>query len=202
MSRRALDEIGFCFLFAPSYHPGLKHAGPVRRALKVRTIMNVLGPCVNPAEPPVQLLGVADPRLLEPVAQALAALGVEQALVVHGGGLDEVALHGETEAVRSPRAAGSSADVIAPEQAGFERAPLAACSGRRPRGKCRAAEGAPQRLRDRRGAPGGGLQRRRPAAHRGQGGDAARRRRARPRRRSARPPRLAVLGAFVEVSHA
>ena len=50
-SRRALDEAGICFLYAPAYHPGLKHAGPVRRALKVRTIMNVLGPCVNPAEP-------------------------------------------------------------------------------------------------------------------------------------------------------
>src|SRR5215213_10067223 len=72
--RRALDETGFCFLFAPAYHPGLKYAGPVRRALKVRTIMNVLGPCVNPAEPKVQLLGVADPALLEPVAETLAAL--------------------------------------------------------------------------------------------------------------------------------
>ena len=62
--------------------------------------MNMLGPCVNPAEPPVQLLGVAEARLLEPVALTLAALGVERALVVHGGGLDEIALHGETEAVR------------------------------------------------------------------------------------------------------
>ncbi|HWH16719.1 MAG TPA: anthranilate phosphoribosyltransferase, partial [Allosphingosinicella sp.] len=61
LARRSLDETGLCFLFAPAYHPGLKHAGPVRRALKVRTIMNMLGPCVNPAEPPVQLLGVADP---------------------------------------------------------------------------------------------------------------------------------------------
>src|SRR3546814_14310721 len=62
--------------------------------------MNVLGPCVNPAEPGVQLLGVADPRLLEPVARTLAAPGVERALVVHGAGLDELALHGETHAVR------------------------------------------------------------------------------------------------------
>src|SRR5687767_9555083 len=89
-SRRALDETGICFLFAPLYHPGLRHAGPVRRALKIRTIMNVLGPCVNPAEPQVQLLGVADPALLEPVARTLAALGVANALVVHGSGLDEI----------------------------------------------------------------------------------------------------------------
>ena len=99
-SRRALDQAGICFLFAPQYHPGLRHAGPVRRALKVRTVMNMLGPCVNPARPAVQLLGVADPALLEPVATTLAGLGVERALVVHGAGLDEVALHGETEAIR------------------------------------------------------------------------------------------------------
>src|SRR5690349_7519935 len=80
-SRQILDETGICFLFAPLYHPGLRHAGPVRRALKVRTIMNVLGPCLNPAEPPVQLLGVARPELLEPVAATLSALGVETALV-------------------------------------------------------------------------------------------------------------------------
>src|SRR4051812_20411053 len=66
ISRRALDEAGLCFLFAPLYHPGLRHAGPVRRALGIRTIMNILGPCVNPAEPRVQLLGVAEERLLEP----------------------------------------------------------------------------------------------------------------------------------------
>jgi len=63
----------------------------VRRALGCRTIMNVLGPCVNPAEPKVQLLGVAEERLLEPVARTLMALGVERALVVHGAGLDEIA---------------------------------------------------------------------------------------------------------------
>jgi len=99
LARRALDETGICFLFAPAYHPGLRHAGPVRKALKVRTVMNVLGPCLNPAAPPVQLLGVAERRLIAPVAQVLAALGVERALVVHGAGLDEIALHDETQAV-------------------------------------------------------------------------------------------------------
>ena len=127
-SRRSLDETGFCFLFAPAYHPGLKHAGPVRRALKVRTIMNVLGPCVNPAEPPVQLLGVADPRLLEPVANVLLALGVEQAMVVHGSGLDEVALHDATEAVRLERGVLDRL-TLSPELAGLERAPLASLKG-------------------------------------------------------------------------
>ena len=128
VSRRALDETGLCFLFAPAYHPGLKHAGPVRRALKVRTIMNILGPCVNPAEPTVQLLGVAEPRLLEPVAAVLDALGVGRAMVVHGGGLDELALHAETEAVRLT---GGRIErlTIAPEQVGLERAPLGTIRG-------------------------------------------------------------------------
>src|SRR3982751_941517 len=99
-SREILDQTGFCFLLAPLYHPGFAHAGPVRRALKVRTIMNLLGPCLNPARPRVQLLGVADPALLRPIAETLRALGVERALVVHGSGLDEVALHGFTQAIQ------------------------------------------------------------------------------------------------------
>jgi anthranilate phosphoribosyltransferase len=127
-SRIALDQAGLCFLFAPLYHPGLRHAGPVRRALGIRTIMNILGPCVNPAEPRVQLLGVAEERLLEPVAHTLAALGVERAMVVHGSGLDEVALHGETKAVRL---AGGVLETltIAPSDCGFAPAPLAKIKG-------------------------------------------------------------------------
>jgi len=127
-ARKVLDATGVCFLFAQLYHPGLRHAGPVRRALKVRTIMNVLGPCLNPAEPPVQLLGVAEPRLLEPVAATLAALGVETALVVHGAGLDEVALHGETQAVRL-RDGKTERLVLTPEEAGLVRAPISVVKG-------------------------------------------------------------------------
>ena len=99
-SRQILDRTGFCFLLAPSYHPGIAHAGPVRRALRVRTVMNLLGPCLNPARPPVQLLGVPHPDLLMPIAETLRALGVQQALVVHGSGLDEVAVHGRTICVK------------------------------------------------------------------------------------------------------
>jgi anthranilate phosphoribosyltransferase len=128
VSRRALDETGVCFLFAPLYHPGLRHAGPVRRLLKVRTIMNMVGPCVNPAEPSVQLLGVADPALLEPVARTLAALGVARALVVHGSGLDEIALHGETEAVRV-RYGALEPVTLRPEDAGLERRPVQVLRG-------------------------------------------------------------------------
>ncbi len=128
LSRRALDQTGVCFLFAPRYHPGLRHAGPVRRMLKVRTIMNLLGPCVNPAEPQVQLLGVADPRLLEPVALTLQALGVRSALVVHGAGLDEIALHEETQAVRVADG-GLKHLTIRPEDAGLARAPVSVLKG-------------------------------------------------------------------------
>ncbi|HUE79656.1 MAG TPA: anthranilate phosphoribosyltransferase [Sphingomicrobium sp.] len=127
-SRRLLDEVGVCFLFAPLYHPGLKYAGPIRRALKVRTIMNVLGPCLNPAEPPVQLLGVADPKLLEPVAEVLDELGVKRALIVHGAGLDEIALHGETTAIFL-KEDGAERMTISPADAGLETAPIEALSG-------------------------------------------------------------------------
>ena len=131
-SRRVLDETGICFLFAPVYHPGLRHAGPVRRQLKVRTIMNLLGPCLNPAEPPVQLLGVADPKLLEPVAATVAALGVERALLVHGSGLDEIAIHGATVAIRV-QLGRIDPLVLTPEDAGLKRAPLEAIRGGDPK---------------------------------------------------------------------
>jgi anthranilate phosphoribosyltransferase len=90
--------------------------------------MNLLGPCINPARPPVQLLGVADPKMLRRIAQTLSAMSVEQALVVHGSGLDEVALHAETRALRL---SGEEIEEIeiTPEQAGLERAPLKVVTG-------------------------------------------------------------------------
>ena len=130
-SREILDRTGFCFLLAPAYHPGIAHAGPVRRALKVRTIMNLLGPCLNPARPRVQLLGVADPKLLRPIAETLRALGTERALVVHGSGLDEVALHGFTRAV-SLRDGRLAELEITPEQAGLDRMPVNQIAGGSP----------------------------------------------------------------------
>src|SRR5947208_12249552 len=130
-SREILDRTGFCFLLAPAYHPGIAHAGPVRRALKVRTIMNLLGPCLNPARPKVQLLGVADRQLLHPIAETLRALEVERALVVHGSGLDEIALHGFTSAVSL--AGGELEELeITPEQARLDRFPLKHIAGGSP----------------------------------------------------------------------
>lgn len=130
-SREILDHSGFCFLLAPQYHPGIAHAGPVRRALKVRTIMNLLGPCLNPAHPRVQLLGVPHPKLLRPIAETLCALGVERALVVHGSGLDEVAIHGFTQAVRVT--GGELEEIeITPEEAGLRRLPIEQIAGGTP----------------------------------------------------------------------
>lgn len=92
-----LDELGICFLFAPQYHAGIRHAMPVRQTLKTRTIFNLLGPLLNPSRPQVQLMGVYDEALIRPIAETMNKLGVERALVVHGSGLDEIALHGTTK---------------------------------------------------------------------------------------------------------
>ncbi len=94
-----LDKVNLCFLYAPAYHSGFKHAAPVRKAMGVRTLFNILGPLVNPAAPDIMLLGVYTPELLQPIAQALQLTGVKRALVVHGSGLDEIALHGDTQVI-------------------------------------------------------------------------------------------------------
>jgi len=93
----ALTHAGVTFLFAPQYHPGVRHAMPVRTLLKTRTLFNLLGPLLNPVAPKFQLLGVYDPKLCDLMAQALLQLGVERAWVVHGAGCDEIGLHGITQ---------------------------------------------------------------------------------------------------------
>ncbi|PCK07229.1 MAG: anthranilate phosphoribosyltransferase [Alteromonadaceae bacterium] len=96
-ARVCLDKANICFFFAPQYHSGIKHAMPVRKMLKTRTIFNILGPLINPASPQIQLLGVYEPALLVPMTKALQTLGVTRAMVVHGSGLDEIAIHGSTQ---------------------------------------------------------------------------------------------------------
>lgn len=127
-ARRALDATGLCFLFAPQYHAGVRHAMPVRRTFGTRTIFNLLGPLANPARPPVQIVGVYDPALCLPLATTLGLLGVEAALVVHGDGLDEIALHGVTRAAlwRGGRLVELE---LTPEEGGVGRAPLEALAG-------------------------------------------------------------------------
>ncbi|HHF3814822.1 TPA: anthranilate phosphoribosyltransferase [Haemophilus influenzae] len=96
-ARQALDEIGVCFLFAQQYHSGFRHVAPVRATLKTRTIFNILGPLINPARPTYHLLGVYAPELVKTYAETAVVLEHQHSFVVHGSGLDEVALHGETQ---------------------------------------------------------------------------------------------------------
>ena len=96
-ARQALDEIGVCFLFAQQYHSGFRYVAPVRAALKTRNIFNILGPLINPARPTYHLLGVYAPELVKTYAETAVALEHQHSFVVHGSGLDEVALHGETQ---------------------------------------------------------------------------------------------------------
>lgn len=94
---QALRELNFCFLMAPRHHSAMKHVMPVRKALGIRTIFNLLGPLANPAGAQIQLLGVYDKKWVMPMAQALENLGSERAWVVHGSdGLDEITLAGAT----------------------------------------------------------------------------------------------------------
>ena len=120
---RCLEEVGIGFLYAPALHDAMRHAAPVRRELGVRTVFNLLGPLINPAGARHQLLGVYDPARLGPLAEVLRALGSERALVVHGGGLDEITLHATTQIaeLRDGRVVLGS---LAPEEAGLGRARL------------------------------------------------------------------------------
>ncbi|MBV8773715.1 MAG: anthranilate phosphoribosyltransferase [Deltaproteobacteria bacterium] len=98
--RKCLEQAGICFVFAPSYHPALARLAVLRRTLAVRTIFNLMAPLANAAHPRYQLLGVSERRLLRPMALALAALGIERAMVVHGDdGLDEISLATSTKVV-------------------------------------------------------------------------------------------------------
>jgi anthranilate phosphoribosyltransferase len=95
---RALVEAGIAFFFAPAWHPSMRHAGPTRRELGVRTAFNLLGPLTNPAGARRQVVGVSRPEHTELVARTLEALGTERAWVVHGaGGLDELSTLGHTK---------------------------------------------------------------------------------------------------------
>ena len=94
---RCINEGGIGFMFAQAFHPSMRHAGPVRREIGIRTVFNILGPLTNPAAAQRQLIGVAFPQLGEKMAEVLRLLGSERSLVVHGaGGLDEIALDGDT----------------------------------------------------------------------------------------------------------
>jgi anthranilate phosphoribosyltransferase len=120
-SLRLLKTIGLCFLFAQNYHISMKYVAPVRKELGIRTIFNILGPLVNPAGANMELLGVYDAELVEPMAQVLSNLGVKNAMVVYGqDGLDEISMSSPTS-VCEVRNGGFKSYTIEPEQFGFTR---------------------------------------------------------------------------------
>ena len=127
-SAKLLERTGFCFLFAQKYHPAMRYVAPVRGALKNPTIFNLIGPLVNPAPLSYQVLGVGKPELLDVVAKALASLGLKHALVVHGSGTDEFAVHGPTE-IREITKEGIASFTLSPEELGITPAPLSELVG-------------------------------------------------------------------------
>ncbi len=120
---RCLEQARICFCFAPAHHPAMKHAIGPRKELGFRTVFNVLGPLTNPAGAKRQVMGVFDEALTEPIAHVLAALGSEHAMVLHGSGLDELALHGPTR-ISTARDGAVTTNTVTPEELGFNITPL------------------------------------------------------------------------------
>lgn len=120
-SAELLQKIGICFLFAQNYHLSMKYVAPVRKELTIRTIFNILGPLTNPAGANMELMGVYEEGLVEPLARVLANLGVRRAMVVYGtDGLDEISMSAPTKVCEVKDGAYLSY-VITPEQYGFQR---------------------------------------------------------------------------------
>ncbi|MFD1405621.1 anthranilate phosphoribosyltransferase [Robinsoniella peoriensis] len=135
-----LKKTGMCFMFAQVYHSSMKYAAPVRKELGARTVFNILGPLSNPAAATMQLLGVYDRKLAEPLAQVLSNLGVTRGVVVCGNdGLDEITLTGET-VVYEIRFGEITSYSIAPEQFGLNRCELSDLVGGDPKENAKITE--------------------------------------------------------------
>jgi anthranilate phosphoribosyltransferase len=131
VARQCLDQANFCFFFAPKYHAGIKHAMPVRNTLKTRTLFNLLGPLANPARPTHMMIGVYTPELIKPFAETLHLLGYKNALVVHGSGLDELALHGPSQ-IAELNDGNIDYFTLSPSDFGIQEYPLSAIEGGEP----------------------------------------------------------------------
>lgn len=127
--KELLNEVGMCFFFAQKYHTSMKYVGPIRKELGIRTVFNILGPLTNPGNPTMQLLGVYDAYLVQPLAQVLISLGVKRGMVVYGQDkLDEISLSAPTT-VCEFKDGWMKNYVITPEQFGFERCQKADLAG-------------------------------------------------------------------------
>ena len=119
---RCLNEVGMGFMFAPTFHPAMRHAGPSRREIGIRTVFNILGPLTNPAGARSQVLGIADGGLGEKMARVLQHLGSHHALVVHGeDGLDEISISAPTQ-IWELKDGSIRGYTVTPEELGLERA--------------------------------------------------------------------------------
>lgn len=117
-----VQEAGFGFMFAQAYHPAMKHVGPVRGSIGIRTIFNILGPLTNPAHTHYQVLGVPDASLLRKMAEVLLRMGCKHALVIHGeDGLDECSLVAPTRVCEVRQGAETREYTITPEEMGLTR---------------------------------------------------------------------------------
>ena len=117
-----VQEIGFGFMFAQAYHPAMKHVGPVRSQIGIRTIFNILGPLTNPAHTPYQVLGVPDPSLLRKMGEVLLLMGCKHALISHGeDGIDEGSLVAPTRVCEVCQGADLREYTITPEEVGLTR---------------------------------------------------------------------------------
>lgn len=134
--RRTIEEIGIGFMFAPVFHPAMKRVAGVRKKLGVHTVFNILGPLTNPAGAKGQIIGVFDKNLCEPIAYALAELGTEHALVVHGDGMDEISNTGETY-VAELKNGEVSTYTLTPESLGVLRVNLEDTKGGTPKENAR-----------------------------------------------------------------
>jgi anthranilate phosphoribosyltransferase len=127
----AIEDDGIGFMLAPVFHPAMKAVIGPRKELGMRTVFNVLGPLTNPAGADAQIVGVYDPDLVPVLARSLAQMSVERALVVHGSGMDEIAVHGETTAAEV-RGDEIEEYTITPEDVGLSRHPVADVAGGTP----------------------------------------------------------------------
>lgn len=128
-TKACAEDSGFGFVFARSYHPAMAHVAPIRSALKVKTVFNILGPLSNPAGAKRQVIGVYDPSKMQPMAEVLRELGSENVLIVHGkDGMDEITLSDQTLAVHLNRG-DITPFTISPEDFDLPRYPLAELLG-------------------------------------------------------------------------
>jgi len=121
--KESIEQVGIGFMFAPSFHPAMKHVAPVRKELGIRTVFNLMGPLINPAGANAQLLGVYSASLTDRMAHALGKLGSQEAMVIHGlEGMDEISVSGRTR-ISWLKHGGVTTDELTPRQMGLASHP-------------------------------------------------------------------------------